>query len=230
MHSFSRVPGWITSHWSGSEGVSARLVQHVELSLVSLAIALVIAVPVGLWVGHRRRFEFLAVSTANIGRAIPSFAVLVLVFVFMVNVWPGIAFGPGPTVVALTLLAIPPILTNTYVGVQSVDPDTVEAARGMGLREREVLTRLEIPLAAPLMMAGIRTAALQVIATATLAALVAGGGLGRFIVDGNAQQDYPQAISGAILVAALALLVEGLLALVERAVTPRTTSAGNGSR
>jgi len=100
----------------------------------------------------------------------------------------------------------------------------------MGLREREVLTRLEIPLAAPLMMAGIRTAALQVIATATLAALVAGGGLGRFIVDGNAQQDYPQAISGAILVAALALLVEGLLALVERAVTPRTTSAGNGSR
>jgi len=230
MHSFSQVPGWITSHWSGSEGVSARLVQHIELSFISLAIALLIAVPVGLWVGHRRRFEFLAVSTANIGRAIPSFAVLVLVFVFMVNVIPGIAFGPGPTVVALTLLAIPPILTNTYVGVQSVDPDTVEAARGMGLREREVLTRLEVPLAAPLMMAGIRTAALQVIATATLAALVAGGGLGRFIVDGNAQQDYPQAIAGAVLVAALALVVEGLLALAERRVTPRTASPGTESR
>jgi len=233
MHSFAQVPGWITSHWSalnGEPGVSARLVQHIELSFVSLAIALLIAVPAGLWVGHRRRFEFLAVSTANIGRAIPSFAVLVLVFVFMVNVWPEIAFGPGPTVVALTLLAIPPILTNTYVGVQSVDADTVEAARGMGLREREVLTRLEIPLAAPLMMAGIRTAALQVIATATLAALVAGGGLGRFIVDGYAQQDYPQAIAGAVLVAALALVVEGLLALVERRVTPRTTSAGTESR
>jgi osmoprotectant transport system permease protein len=231
MHSFSQVPGWITSHWSGPDGVSARLVQHIELSFVSLAIALLIAVPVGLWVGHRRRFEFLAVSTANIGRAIPSFAVLVLVFVFMVNVLPAwIAFGPGPTVVALTLLAIPPILTNTYVGVQSVDRETVEAARGMGLREREVLAQLEVPLAAPLMMAGIRTAALQVIATATLAALVAGGGLGRFIVDGNAQQDYPQAISGALLVAALALVVEGLLALVERAVTPRTSSGGGGSR
>lgn len=235
MHSFSQVPGWIASHWSSlnqqpGAGVSARLVQHVELSFVSLAIALLIAVPVGLWVGHRRRFEFLAVSTANVGRAIPSFAMLVIVFIFMVNVMPGIAFGPGPTVVALTLLAIPPILTNTYVGVQSVDQDTVEAARGMGLRERDVLSRLEIPLAAPLMMAGIRTAALQVIATATLAALIAGGGLGRFIVDGYAQHDYPQAISGAVLVAALALVVDLLLSLIERGVTPRTASTRQRTR
>ena len=230
MHSFTRVPGWITSHWSGSDGVSARLVQHLELSFVALAVALLIAVPTGLWVGHRRRFEFLAVSTANIGRAIPSFAVLVLAFVFMVNVWPAIAFGPGPTVVALTLLAIPPILTNTYVGVQSVDADTVEAARGMGLREREVLTRLEVPLAAPLMMAGIRTATLQVIATATLAAVVAGGGLGRFILDGYARQDYPQAIAGAVLVAALALAADLILSLIERAVTPRTASGETTGR
>jgi len=226
MNGFWQFGSWLTdpSHWTGADGIPQRILEHLELSFIALAIALVLAVPIGLWVGHRHRFEFVAVTTANVGRAIPSFGLLVLVFILMVNVTPGIAFGPGPTIVALTLLAIPPILTNTYVGVQSVDSDTVEAARGMGMREREVLRRLELPLAAPLMMAGIRTSTLQVIATATLAALISGGGLGNYIVDGIAQQDTAQAVAGAVLVAALAILIDVALSLVERGVTPRTSS------
>jgi osmoprotectant transport system permease protein len=194
------------------------------MSLLAMVIASALAIPVGLWVGHRRRFESLAVSVAYVGRALPSFAVLVIVFILMVNYIPSIAFGTGPTVVALVLLAIPSMLVNTYVGIQGVDADTVESARGMGMREREVLFGLEVPLAAPLIMAGVRVAALQVVATATLAALIGGGGLGRFVVDGFAQQDNPMLIGGALLVAALALLTEGALFLVERAVTPRTAS------
>jgi osmoprotectant transport system permease protein len=194
------------------------------MSLLAMVIAAALAIPVGLWVGHRRRFESLAVSVAYVGRALPSFAVLVVVFIVMVNVAPSIAFGTGPTVVALVLLAIPSMLVNTYVGIQGVDPDMVEAGRGMGMREREVLFGLEMPLAAPLIMAGVRVAALQVVATATLAALIGGGGLGRFIVDGFAQQDTPMLIGGALLVATLALLTEGALYLVERAVRPRTAS------
>src|SRR5262249_48408116 len=131
-----------------------------------------------------RRLEFLAVSIANLGRAVPSFAILVLAYLVFLELAPSQAFGFGPTVVALFLLAIPPIVTNSYVGVQDVDADTVEAARGVGMSERDVLLRLELPLAAPLIMAGVRTAAVTVVATATLAALIGGGGLGRFIIDG----------------------------------------------
>ncbi|HXY72097.1 MAG TPA: ABC transporter permease [Actinomycetota bacterium] len=229
MNEFRQVPGWLTdpSHWSGADGIPERVVQHLELSFIAILLALLLAVPVGLWVGHRHRFEFAAVTAANAGRAVPSFALLVVVFILMLHVWPAIAFGPGPTVVVLTLLAIPSILTNTYVGIQSVDADAVEAARGMGMRERQILTRLEVPLAAPLMMTGIRTATLQVIATATLAALIGGGGLGNFIVDGFAQGDTAMTIAGAMLVASLAVAVDFLLSLAERAVTPKTES---GSR
>jgi osmoprotectant transport system permease protein len=217
---------WLTdpANWTGPTGIPERVAQHLWMSFLAMVIAALIAIPVGLWVGHRRRFERLAVWVAYIGRAIPSFAVLVIVFILMVNLIPSIAFGTGPTVVALVLLAIPSMLVNTYVGIQGVDADIVEAARGMGLRERQVLFGLEGPLAAPLIMAGVRVAALQVVATATLAALIGGGGLGRFIVDGFAQQDNPMLISGAILVAGLALLTEGALYLVERWVRPRTAS------
>jgi osmoprotectant transport system permease protein len=220
------VVQWFTdpANWSGPTGIPMRVVQHLWMSLLAMVIAAALAIPVGLWVGHRRRFESLAVSVAYVGRALPSFAVLVVVFIVMVNVAPSIAFGTGPTVVALVLLAIPSMLVNTYVGIQGVDPDMVEAGRGMGMREREVLFGLEMPLAAPLIMAGVRVAALQVVATATLAALIGGGGLGRFIVDGFAQQDTPMLIGGALLVATLALLTEGALYLVERAVRPRTAS------
>jgi osmoprotectant transport system permease protein len=213
-------------HWSGENGIPIRALQHVELSAAGVAIGAAIAMPIGALVGHTRRGAGAAVAIANLGRAIPSFAVLVLVFILMLRWLPGAAFGFGPTVVALTLLAIPPILTNTYVAIQGVDDDTVEAARGMGMRGGQIFARLELPLAAPVIVTGLRIAAVQVVATATLAALIAGGGLGRYIVDGFAQGDSTMTIAGAVLVAVLAIATEMALALVARAVVPLTGSTG----
>lgn len=225
---FSQVVEWFTDplHWEGSFGIPARLLEHLIMSAVSVAVAAAVAFPAGLYIGHRRRFEFLVVSVLNFGRAIPSFGLL---FLFVLAFGIGLAYPASlrpPILFALVLLAIPPILTNTYIGVQTVDADTVEAARGMGMTEWGVLTRLEIPLGAPLILAGIRTAAVQVVATATLAAVVAGGGLGRFIVDGFATRDFPQIFGGALLVAFLAIITELGFALLERVASPRTTSAG----
>jgi len=187
VRAFGDALKWLVtgSHWVGSEGIPVRTLQHAELSVVSIALAVVIAVPIGMYIGHTRRFQFLAVSTANLGRAVPSFGILVIAYVVVLKVASAFAFGFVPTVVALVLLAIPPILTNAYVGIQSVDPDMVEAARGMGMTEREVLTKLELPLAAPLIMAGVRTAAVTVVATATLAALIGGGGVGGGVYGGG---------------------------------------------
>jgi osmoprotectant transport system permease protein len=231
MHAFVQLWHWLTTagHWSGpceplNCPIPVRVLQHVELSLLGVALALIVALPVGMLIGHTRRGEFLAVSIANLGRAIPSFAILSLVFLIMLQVEPKLSFGFVPTVIALFLLAIPPVLTNTYVGIQQVDPDTVEAARGMGMTEREVLVRLELPLAAPLIIAGLRTAAVQVVATATLAAVIGGGGLGRYIVDGFAVNDDTMVLAGAVLVAVLAILTELLFAGFERVATPRFSS------
>lgn len=228
MNFLARLVQWFAdpANWTGPNGIPVRVTQHVELSAIGIAMAVAIALPAGLLIGHTRKREFLASSIANAGRAIPSFAVLVIVFTFMVQYAPGLSFGIGPTVVALTLLAIPPILTNAYVGIENVDADAVDAARGMGLSGRGVLFSLELPLAAPLVVAGVRTGAVQVVATATLAALIGGGGLGRYIVDGLAQGDYPMMVAGAILVAALALLTEASLGWLGRRVEPRTSSAG----
>lgn len=219
---------WLTSetHWGGPNGIPARLGEHLEISVVAVAAACLVAVPLGLFIGHTRRGELLAVSIANVGRAVPSFAILTLAYIAVLQVAPAVAFGFVPTVLALILLAIPPILTNTYVGVQAVDPDAVEAARGMGMTERDVLLRLELPLAAPLLMAGLRTAAVQVIATATLAALIGGGGLGRYIIDGFHTNDRPMIIAGALLVAVLAVVTEVGFAIVERVASPRTSRRG----
>ena len=221
------VWGWLTApeHWSGDNGIPVRMLQHVELSLAGLVIALLLALPIGAVVGHTRRGSALATSIANVGRAIPSFAILVLVFILMLRWWPQAAFGFGPTVVALALLAIPPILTNTSIGIQEVDRDTVDAALGMGMHGKQVFSGIELPIAAPVIVTGVRIAAVQVVATATLAALIAGGGLGRYIVDGFAQGDRTMAIAGAVLVALLAIATELLFALVARLVRPRTTSS-----
>jgi osmoprotectant transport system permease protein len=231
VNSFRELAHWFAdgSHWSGPNGVPIRVAEHVELSASAVAIALVIAVPLGLLIGHLRRGEFIAVSIANLGRAIPSFAILSIVFQIMLTYFKAAAFGFWPTVVSLVLLAVPPILTNAYVGVESVDQDTVEAARGMGMTGGQVLRTLELPLAMPLLIAGVRTAAVQVVATATLAALIAGGGLGRYIIDGFAQGDQPQILAGAVLVAALAIVTEVIFALVERFASPRTTSSGRAT-
>jgi osmoprotectant transport system permease protein len=223
---------WFTdaSNWSGTFGIPNRTVEHLVMSAVSVGIGAAIALPAGMYIGHTRRFEFLVVSIANIGRAIPSFGLL---FLFVLWLGLGLDSPPSlrpPVILALVLLAIPPILTNTYIGIQSVDADTLEAARGMGMSDGHVLSRIEIPLGVPLILAGLRTAAVQVVATATLGAVVAGGGLGRFIVDGFAAGNDPQIFGGALLVAALAVLTELTFGLLERIATPRTTSGAKHRR
>lgn len=223
---FSELVDWFAdpNHWEGSFGIPVRLLEHIIMSAVSVGVAALIALPVAMYIGHTRRLEFLVVSVANVGRAIPSFGLLFLsVLAFGTGLDSPPALRP-PVLIALTLLAIPPILTNTYVGIQNVDADTLESARGMGMTEGQVLARLELPLAAPLIMAGLRTAAVQVVATATLAAVVGGGGLGRFILDGFATGDDPQIVAGALLVGLLAVVTETGLSLLQRAVTPRAMS------
>ena len=216
---------WLTDpgNWSGSNGVPVRMWEHVHISGLAVLLACAVALPVGMYVGHRRRFEFLAISVGNIGRALPSFGVLALVFPFSLRYLPGIGFYP--TLITLVLLAVPPILTNSYVGIKGVDADAIEAARGMGLSEREILLQVELPLASPLIVAGMRIAAVQVVATATLGALVAWGGLGRFIVDGLAVRSLAvgqgMLLAGAVLVALLAVATELLFGYLQRAAARR---------
>jgi len=216
MEVLSAVLEWFRdpANWSGSTGVPARILEHIYISFLSVGMSAVVALPAALYIGHTRRAEFLVVSVANLGRAIPSFAILAIMLPITIRM--GLGLGFWPTVIALFLLGIPPILTNTYVGIQGVDADTIEAARGMGMTGGQILRKLEVPLAAPLIVAGFRTALVQVIATATLAALVAWGGLGRFIIDGFAVRDDARIAAGAILVAALAITAELSFGLVQR--------------
>lgn len=202
------------AHWTGTDGIPQRLIEHVQISAESVAIGALIAVPIGITLGHFGRFGNLAINISNIGRAVPSLGLLVLAFQ---------VFGLGnlAIVLPLTALAIPPMLTNSYVALREVDADVKDAARGMGYRQFAQLLRIELPLAVPLVMAGIRTSAVQVVATATLAALIAGGGLGRYIIDGLGQQDYTKLFAGAILVGLLAIATELTLAGVERLLIPR---------
>jgi osmoprotectant transport system permease protein len=201
-------------HWSGPDGIPIRLVQHIQLSAECVLIGALIALPIGILLGHYGKFGNLAINVSNVGRAVPSFGILVIAFQ---------VFGLGdlPIIISLTALAIPPMVTNSFVALREVDPDIKEAARGMGYRELAQVLRVELPLAVPLIMAGVRTSAVQVVATATLAALIAGGGLGRYVIDGLDQQDYTKLFAGAILVALLALATELALAAVERVLVPR---------
>ncbi|MBA3778776.1 MAG: ABC transporter permease [Chloroflexi bacterium] len=200
--------------WAGPNSIPTRLLEHIVLSGLSVIIGGLVAVPVGLYIGHTGRAGLLAVSVANIGRAIPSLALLLILFPFF-----GLSYGLALT--ALVLLAIPPILTNAYVGLREVDRDLVEAGRGMGMNEPQLLFRVELPAALPVILSGVRTAAVQVVATATLAAFVAGGGLGRYIVDGLARRNEVLLLAGAVLVALLAVLTERLFAFFEtRLVSP----------
>lgn len=220
------VIGWLTdaANWSGTSGIPARVIEHMSMSVQAILLGALIAIPVGLAIGHTRRFEFLAVSIGNIGRALPSFGIVAITYAFTLS-WPG-NIGFWPTFIALVLLTIPPVLTNTYVGIKGVDADTLEAARGMGVSGGGSLARIEIPLAAPLIVAGLRTAAVQVVATATLGAFTGWGGLGRFIVDGFATGDDAQIAGGAVLVAGLAVLTEVVMAVVQKFSEPRLASSG----
>jgi osmoprotectant transport system permease protein len=190
--------------------------EHLELSFAALGIALLLALPLGLWLGHLHRGLFLAASVSNVGRALPS---LVLIAVGITIL--GIGFWNNTA--ALVVLAVPPILTNTYFAIDGVDRDVVEAARGMGLTERQVLLQVELPLGLPLVIAGIRIAAIFVIATATIAAIAGGGGLGEIIVN-QASYGLEGVVGASYCVSALALLAALILGLVQRAASPRRAS------
>lgn len=216
MDALSAVVAWFSDPdtWTGPAGIAVRLIEHVSLSAAAIVLACLVALPTGLAIGHTGRGGALASGVANIGRAVPSYALLLVLF-------PVFGLGFATALPALVLLAVPPILTNTYVALRDVEPDLVEAGRGMGLGERQILRRVELPIALPVIIAGVRTAAVQVVATATLAALVAGGGLGRFIVDGFALQDDGPLVGGALLVALLAVAVERTFSALERrAISP----------
>ncbi len=205
------IVGWFLdpANWTGSGGIPNRTLEHIELSGLAILIAALIAIPVGLVIGHTGRGAVVTLAIGNLGRAVPSYAMLV-VFV------PILHLGFTNALAALVLLAIPPILTNTDTGMRGVDREMIEAGRGMGMTELGLLGRVELPLALPVIIAGLRVAAVAVVATATLAALVGGGALGRFIVDGFALQDTPQLVGGAILVAVLAVITERAFSLLER--------------
>jgi osmoprotectant transport system permease protein len=201
-------------NWSRPGGIFDLLIEHLEISAVAVLAAMVIALPLGVVLGTSGRGGGLIVLLSNVSRAVPTLALLTL---FAVT---PIGFGDPATTLALTVFAVPPILTNTFVGFRGVDADVREAARAMGMSRSQVIGRVDLPLAMPLMMTGIRTATVQVIATAGLAALVGGGGLGQIINLGFGQQNYGEMIAGAVLVAGLALLTEVVLVVVSRVVTP----------
>lgn len=217
----ANVVEWFTDgdHWTGPAGIPHRTVEHIVMSGAAVGTALLIAVPLAVWLGHVGKGGTLAVNVSNVGRAVPSLALLVLGFQVLGD---NVLFGLGalPTYFTLVALAIPPMVTNTFTGMQEVDRDVKEAARGMGMTGWQLLRRVEVPLAVPLIMAGVRTAGVQVVATATLAAVVAWGGLGRYIIDGFAQQDHVMLFCGAVLVALLSVLTELGLGFVQRRLTP----------
>ena len=224
MSFIGQVVQWFLdpTHWQGDGGIPHRTLEHLVMSGISVLVAALIALPIGITIGHLGKGGNLAINISNIGRAIPSFALLVLAAQFfgIAAASQVVGFGAVPAFVALVALAIPPMVTNSYIGMREVDADVREAARGMGMRERAVLFRVELPIALPLIMAGVRTSAVNVVATATLAAVVGWGGLGRFILDGFGLQDYPMMFAGAILVAILSLIVEFSMAGVQRLATP----------
>ncbi|MEA2058568.1 MAG: ABC transporter permease [Actinomycetota bacterium] len=216
------VVAWFTDpvNWTGVNGIPNRTWEHIQITVAATSVAAAVAIPIAVWLGHRKTGGTLAVAAVNIGRAIPSFAIIALFLPISIRL--GLGLGFWPTFLALLFLAIPPMFTNAYTGVAGVDPALVEAARGMGLTERRIVTDVELPMASPVILAAIRVAAVQVIATATLGALVAWGGLGRYIIDGFSTQDSVEVFAGAVLVAGLALITEVVLGWVERRLVPVT--------
>ena len=189
------------SHWSGEDGVPNRLIEHLGYSALTVGVAAAIAIPVGLWIGHTGRLRGVAVALTGALRALPTLGLLTW-FVLLAGI------GLTAPILALVILAIPPLLAGAYSGLEAVDRQTIDAARAMGMTEWQILLRVEIPLALPLLVGGFRSAVLQVVATATVAAYVGLGGLGRFIIDGQRLSDYPQMVSGSILVIVLALALD----------------------
>lgn len=222
------------ANWQGSTGIPNRLFEHLVISGFSMVVATLIAVPIGLYIGHTNRGSGLAINLANIGRAIPSYAMMVIPLPLTITLAPVLGYDPTfglvflPIFLAMTFLAIPPLLVATYAGLRSVDRDLIEAGHGMGLRDRQILGQIEIPIASSIIVGGFRTATLQVIATATIGAILGGGGLGRFIFDGLNQgpPGLPSVYAGAILVSGLAIGVDALLGQLQTRLTPRALRKG----
>lgn len=208
------------ANWQGPSGVPARILEHVWYSLIAIVVSIAVALPIGIFIGHTGRGGAVVINVLNSARAVPTFGIILLTVLVA-------GIGLLPVVVALVALASPPIVTNTYAGIRSVDPKIREAAEGMGMVGWQVIRRVEIPVALPIIMAGIRTSAVQIVATATFAAIVGLGGLGRYIIDGLAQQDLTQVLAGAILVAALSLLTEFSLSRLQSTVVSDGLQAQN---
>ncbi|MFE7629509.1 ABC transporter permease [Kocuria sp. NPDC057446] len=205
---------WLTdpANWSGAGGIPARLLEHLTYSGVTMAVALAVAVPLGLWVGHTGRGSGVVVGLAGALRALPTLGLLTLFTLLL-------GLGLVPPIIALVLLAVPPILSGTYAGVANVSPALKDAGAAMGMTGRQVLTRVEVPNALPVILGGIRNAALQVVATVTVVAYINLGGLGRYLIDGLAVRDYDRMLGSVVLVAVLALAVDAVLALAQRLST-----------
>ncbi|MGW5737631.1 MULTISPECIES: ABC transporter permease [Streptomyces] len=210
---FKDLGAWLVSgeQWAGSDGIGHRLAEHLQYSLLATLIAAAIALPVGLLIGHTGRGAFLAINLSSFGRALPTVGLVVLVFLASgLSMWP--------VYIALVALAVPSIVTNTYAGMTAVDREVKDAAKGQGMRWHQVLFQVELPLALPLIMTGLRLALIQVVATATIAAYVSFGGLGRYVFDGLAQRDLVQVLGGAVLVAVVAVVLDLALSALQRAL------------
>lgn len=214
MSLVSETVAWFSdsTHWSGADGVPHRLLQHLGYTSLTVAVASAVAIPLGLWIGHTGRLRGLAVSFTGAMRALPTLGVLTYVSLIT-------GIGLTAPIIALVLLSIPPLLAGAYSGLESVDRQTIDAARAVGMTEWQILTKVEIQLALPLIVGGIRSATLQVVATATVAAYISLGGLGRFILDGQQARDYPQMVAGSVLVVVLALALDGIFAALQRLAT-----------
>ena len=219
------------SHWSGSDGVPARVVEHLEYTFLALAFVCLVALPLGLFVGHTGRGSVAIAGSANALRALPDFGLLVYVVLLISGRLPADLAYLLPSILVLVILGVPAVLSATYAGIQAVDPAARDAAKGMGMTGSQVLWRVEIPNALPLILSGIRSSMLQIVATATIAAYVSLGGLGRFILDGQSQRDYSQMAAGAVLVGVLAIVLDLIVAGIQRlvvspGVTGRFRTAG----
>ncbi|RDI53057.1 ABC transporter permease [Nocardia mexicana] len=204
-----------SANWGGSAGIDHRLLEHLWYSLLAVALSAVIAIPIGLLVGHSRRGAAVIVGFANAMRALPTLGLLTFVVLLL-------GLGLIPPLLALITVGIPPLLAGAYAGIANVNPDVVDASRAMGMTERQVLFRVEVPNALPVLLTGLRSATLQVVATATIAAYVNLGGLGRYIFDGISLYKYDRVLVGALLVAALALVLDAILAFAVWASAPGT--------
>lgn len=219
MSVVSDTVDWLAdgTNWSGDDGVPHRLLEHLGYTALTIGIASAIAIPLGLWIGHTGRMRGLAVALTGALRALPTLGLLTFIVLYT-------GIGLTAPITALVILSIPPLLAGAYAGLEAVDRQTVDAARAMGMTEWQVLVQVELPLALPLVVGGIRSAALQVVATATVGAYVSLGGLGRYIIDGQKVGDYPQMVAGSVLVVALALVIDAVFAGLQRlAIGPRPT-------